>query len=832
MLSKFNDPLIKLLLIAAVVALVVGFVEKSYMEGLGILLAIILATVIAFFNEFKAGKEFDILNKVNDQMMVKVVRNGQATEIPKMDVVVGDVVLLEQGDEVPADGKLLEAFTLHINESTLNGESMPAAKVAEVVQCYETTYAPNIVLRGTVVTDGQGVAEITAVGDNTEIGATAREATTINEEKTPLNKQLTRLSSVIGKVGLAMAVAIFVLLLLHSWLVEHEISFPVDTDSIARILTCFMMAIALMVAVVPEGLPMSVTLSLAYSMRRMTRTNNLVRRMHATETMGAATVICTDKTGTLTQNKMRVYAHHFTTDDALVTESVALNSTAHLDLTNAAEVKPVGNPTEGALLLWLHDRGISYDAERRKTAVTDRLLFATEHKFMATRCVSPSTGEELIYVKGAPEVVMKRCASVPDDVHDLLSGYQQRGMRTLAFACKKAEASDKGELINLSQQLTFMGFVAIADPVRSDVGEAIQQCMDAGIEVKIVTGDTSATAVEIARQIGLWQPADTPEQQITGSDFAALSDEQALEAAGRIKIMSRARPTDKLRLVKLLQHRGEVVAVTGDGTNDAPALNHADVGLAMGSGTSVAKEAGDIILLDDSFNSIVNAVRWGRSLYRNIQRFIQFQLTINVIALVVVFVGPFLGIDFPLTVTQMLWVNLIMDTFAALALATEPPDNSVMKDKPRKVSDFIITRTMATHIFTYAAAFLMLLVGLLFWVVRGEIHAYDLSVFFTVFVLLQFWNLFNARCSGSCRSALRGLWENKVFVMIAVIILALQVVIVQFGGAVFRTVPLSLRDWLIIIAGTSVVLWAGEITRAIGRAKGEKVKGEKVKGEG
>ncbi len=461
LLSKFNDPLIKLLLFAAVLALVVGYIENSYMEGLGILSAIILATVIAFFNEFKAGKEFDILNKVNDQMMVKVVRNGQVTEIPKMDVVVGDVVMLEQGDEVPADGKLLEAFTLHINESTLNGESMPAAKVAEVVECYETTYAPNIVLRGTVVTDGQGVAEISAVGDSTEIGATAREATTINEEKTPLNKQLTRLSSLIGKLGLVMAVGIFALLVVRGWLVEQEIAFPLETESIARILTYFMMAVALMVAVVPEGLPMSVTLSLAYSMRRMTRTNNLVRRMHATETMGAATVICTDKTGTLTQNKMRVYAHHFNADDALVTESVVLNSTAHLDLTNAAEVKPVGNPTEGALLLWLHDRGISYDAERRKATVIDRLLFATEHKFMATRCVSPSTGEELIYVKGAPEVVMKRCASVPDGVQELLSDYQQRGMRTLAFAYRKAAPSDKDELINLSQQLTFIGFVAL-----------------------------------------------------------------------------------------------------------------------------------------------------------------------------------------------------------------------------------------------------------------------------------------------------------------------------------------------------------------------------------
>ncbi len=826
LLAKFNDPIIKLLLFAALLALVVGYFEGgSYVEGLGILAAVLLASLIAFFNEFKAEKEFDILNKVSDEAPVKVLRNGQATEVPKIDIVVADIVLLEQGDEIPADGRLLEAFSLHVNESSLNGESMPAAKVADVPAHYDTAYAPNVVLRGTTVTDGQGVMEVTAVGDASEIGQTAREATSINDEQTPLNKQLNRLSGIIGKLGIGIAVATFLLLAVRG-LLSGEISFSaLSLDDAHVLLVYFMVAVTLIVVAVPEGLAMSVTLSLAYSMRRMTRTNNLVRRMHATETMGATTVICTDKTGTLTQNKMRVHADHFDNTtmagDALVVESISLNSTAHLDRSNITEAHPVGNPTEGALLLWLFDRQIDYEAERRKATPVDRLLFTTENKFMATRCLSPSLGVEVIYVKGAPEMIMSRCAQLPEGVQNLLKTYQQRGMRTLAFAYKEIKPEVKGDLKELSQELCWLGFVAIADPVRADVGEAIKNCMDAGIEVKIVTGDTSATAVEIARQIGLWLPSDGTAQQITGAEFSALSDEQAQAVAGKIKIMSRARPADKLRLVKFLQKQGEVVAVTGDGTNDAPALNHADVGLSMGTGTSVAKEASDIILLDDSFNSIVNAVRWGRSLYRNIQRFIQFQLTINVLALVVAFAGPFIGVTLPLTVTQMLWVNLIMDTFAALALATEAPENSVMRNKPRKITDFIITHNMAVNIFSQAAVFIVLLLGMLFYYSHDNngLMPHEASVFFTVFVLLQFWNLFNARCSGSFKSAFSGLRENRVFLMIAGLILLLQILIVQFGGPVFRTDPLSLLEWCYIIAGTSVVLWIGEIIRAISRYK-------------
>jgi Ca2+-transporting ATPase len=822
LLGKFNDPLIKLLLFAALLSLVVGYFEHSYLEALGIITAVLLAVLVAFFNEYKAGKEFDMLNKVNDETPVKVFRNGQATTVPKRDLVKGDIVILEQGDEVPADGRVLECFSLYINEATLNGESMPAAKQAELAEHYITTYSPNALLRGTTVTDGQGVMEVTEVGDATEIGKTSREAAIESGEDTPLNKQLNRLGKVIGKTGIAVASAVFLLLALRDVLSGTAL-FPLSLQTLSIFLTYFMVAVALIVMAVPEGLAMSVTLSLAYSMRRMTRTNNLVRRMHATETMGATTVICTDKTGTLTQNKMHVHAAHFDRltkeQDDLVAESMALNSTAHLDLTNVTEAQPVGNPTEASLLLWLHERQIDYAELRAQAGITGRLSFTTENKFMATRCVSPALQKEVLYVKGGAEVVMKRCTDVPAGVQELLQDYQNRGMRTLAFAYREVQPGESADLLEGSVGLTYLGFVAIFDPVRKDVGAAIKSCMDAGIEVKIVTGDISATATEIARQIGLWNDDDDASRQITGAEFAALNDADAAEAAGRIKIMSRARPSDKLRLVKLLQQRNEVVAVTGDGTNDAPALNYANVGLSMGSGTSVAREASDIVLLDDSFNSIVNAVQWGRSLYGNIQRFVQFQLTINVAALVIAFLGPFVGVTLPFTVTQMLWVNLIMDTFAALALATEPPTRSVMNKKPRRVNDFLITPRMAKNIFGWAAVFLVILLGLLFWFghTAEGLTPYRLSLFFTVFVMLQFWNLFNARCLGSTNSAFYRLHKNVMFIAIALLILALQIAIVQFGGEVFRTEPLTRCDWITVILATSAVLWIGEIDRGIKR---------------
>jgi Ca2+-transporting ATPase len=824
-LEKFKDPIIRLLMAAAVIALVAAHFDpdSSYVEGLGILLAVFLATALAFVNEYKADKEFDILNQVNNEAAVKVIRNGKATEIPKCDVVVGDVVLLEQGDEAPADGDLLEALALSVNESTLNGESLPSHKTAGPAGSYTTAYPPNMVLRSTTITEGQGVLRVTAVGDATEIGKTAREATGTNSEETPLNKQLHRLSKVIGKIGFAVAAGTFVLLVARDAVAGIPFTWSLATFS--RLLTYFMVAVTLIVVAVPEGLAMSVTMSLAYSMRRMTRTNNLVRRMHACETMGATTVICTDKTGTLTQNHMRVQAAHFyvlhparpyVKDDEkrlhpFVALAIAANTTAHLDDESGA---PLGNPTEGALLYWLRKQGADYQKIRRDVTIVERSLFTTEKKYMATH-IQSAGGKPFIFIKGAPEIVLEKCtaASIPETTMHTLQSYQQHAMRTLVFAYRKAPAYPAGTLDEQLSRMTFLGFVAIADPVRPSVTDAIKDCLRAGIEVKIVTGDTSATTIEIARQTGLWDSSDEDGgRHITGGDFAALPDDEARQIAAQIKIMSRARPGDKLRLVKLLQQAGQVVAVTGDGTNDAPALNYANVGLAMGSGTSVAKNAGDIILLDDSFNSIVNAVRWGRSLYRNIQRFVQFQLTINVLALLVAFIGPFMGVRLPLTVTQMLWVNIIMDTFAALALATEPPGNGLMNRPPRRTSDFIITRPMATAIFSQAGVFLAILLGLLgyFLYTGQELTLYEQSVFFTTFVLLQFWNLFNARCTGVTTSAFHNLKNSKPFITIAALIFVLQIVIVQWGGEAFRTAPLRFRDWLVIIGGTSLVLWIGE----------------------
>ncbi|MDR0667695.1 MAG: calcium-translocating P-type ATPase, PMCA-type [Prevotellaceae bacterium] len=819
LLDKFKDPIIRLLIVAALVALVAGYFENSYTEGLGIIMAVLLATTIAFVNEYKAGKEFDILNQVNNETAVKVIRDGQPLEIPKQDVVVGDVVLLEQGDEVPADGLLLEALSLTVNESTLNGESMPSEKTAEPVETFLTAYSPNVLLRSTTITEGQGVMQVAAVGDATEIGKTARDATEISGEETPLNKQLNRLSKAIGKIGFTIAAGTFILLVLRDYL-GGELQFTPTLDTFNRLLMYFMIAVTLIVVAVPEGLAMSVTLSLAYSMRRMTRTNNLVRKMHACETMGATTVVCTDKTGTLTQNKMRVQDYYMLQSvpqglDPLVSRSVAVNTTSHLNASQA-----VGNPTEGALLQWLHENGVDYHEIRQQAVIIDRSLFSTEKKYMATHARFADR-EEYLFVKGAPEIILAQCTpeSLPFNIQTQLQNYQERAMRTLAFAYRIPDPDEKGPLDDRLRHMTFLGFVAITDPVRPDVEKAVRECLNAGIKVKIITGDTSATAIEIARQIGLWKPTEKSDRHITGSEFAALSDDDAREAARRLKIISRARPGDKLRLVKLLQLNRHIVAVTGDGVNDAPALNYANVGLSMGSGTSVAKSASDIILLDDSFNSIVNAVRWGRSLYRNIQRFLQFQLTINVVALLVAFIGPFIGVQLPLTVTQMLWVNLIMDTFAALALATEPPDETLMQHRPRRAAAFIIPRRIAFTILSQAGLFLAVLLGLLAWFGHNEngLTPTELTIFFSVFVMLQFWNLFNARCAGTAHSAFHNLKESSMFLTIATLILVLQIAIVQFGGDLFRTTPLSFNHWLLIIGGTSFVLWTGEIRRMIKR---------------
>ena len=832
-LEKFQDPVIRVLLVAAFFSLIISIIESEYAETIGIFFAIFLATGIGFYFEYDANKKFDLLNAVGEETPVTVIRNGKIHEIPRKDIVVGDIVILNTGEEVPADGTLLEAVSLQINESSLTGELMVNKTVDEAHFDEEATYPSNTVMRGTTVTDGHGIMRVDKVGDTTEIGKVARQATEQSEEQTPLNIQLTKLANLIGKAGFTIAALTFIIFTSkdlyayftsgaytgdwHSWL------------AIARIvLKYFMMAVTLIVVAVPEGLPMSVTLSLALNMRRMLKTNNLVRKMHACETMGAITVICTDKTGTLTQNLMQVYeAQVDNSQPDLVAEGIAVNSTAFLEEKAAGE-KPsgVGNPTEIALLLWLNGQGKDYMSLRTQAKVVNQLTFSTERKYMATLVDSPIRQKRILYIKGAPEIVMSKCNLPADTIaryNEQLLAYQNKAMRTLGIAYREiaeGESDDCATLVN-EGGLTFQGIFAISDPIRPDVPDAVKKCQSAGIGVKIVTGDTPGTATEIARQIGLWQPEDTERNRITGVEFAALSDEEALDRVLDLKVMSRARPMDKQRLVQLLQQKGAVVAVTGDGTNDAPALNHAQVGLSMGTGTSVAKEASDITLLDDSFHSIATAVMWGRSLYKNIQRFIVFQLTINVVALLSVLLGAFFGTELPLTVTQMLWVNLIMDTFAAMALASISPSMDVMNEKPRKRTDFIITPAMRNNILGVGLGFLVILMGLLayFKTLPGGMDVHHLTVFFTIFVMLQFWNLFNASVFGTNHSIFKDASHALGMLSVALIILVGQFLIVTFGGKVFRTEPLPLMEWLYIIGGTSIVLWIGEIWRGIQRLK-------------
>ena len=832
-LEKFNDPVIRILLVAAFFSFVISVIEGEYAETIGIFFAIFLATGIGFYFEYDANKKFDLLNAVGEETPVTVRRNGKIQEIPRKEVVVGDIVILNTGEEVPADGTLLEAISLQINESTLTGELMVNKTTDEASFDDEATYPSNEVMRGTTVTDGHGMMQVNRVGDATEIGKVATQATEQSNEETPLNIQLSKLAKFIEKVGFTIAILTFVIFTgkdLYQYLSVTNITGWHEWMHIARIvLKYFMMAVTLIVVAVPEGLPMSVTLSLALNMRRMLKTNNLVRKMHACETMGAITVICTDKTGTLTQNLMQV--HEAKVDETqmdLVAEGISANSTAFLEEAEEGK-KPsgVGNPTEVALLLWLNGQGKDYAQLRKEAKVINQLTFSTERKYMATLVQSPIQGKKVLYIKGAPEIIIGKCQGLSAEssasLHEKLLSYQNMAMRTLGIAYKfidEKASNDCAELVN-EGGMNFLGIFAISDPIRLDVPEAVGKCQSAGIGVKIVTGDTPGTATEIARQIGLWKPEDTERNRITGVEFAALTDEEALDRVLDIKVMSRARPMDKQRLVQLLQQKGAVVAVTGDGTNDAPALNHAQVGLSMGTGTSVAKEASDITLLDDSFHSIATAVMWGRSLYKNIQRFIVFQLTINVVALVSVLLGAFLGTELPLTVTQMLWVNLIMDTFAAMALASIPPSADVMNEKPRKTDDFIITKPMRYNILGVATCFLVILMSLIVYI-KGlpatEVPT-ALTAFFTIFVMLQFWNLFNASVFGTNHSIFKDSRHAVGMISVAGIILIGQIIIVEFGGKVFRTVPLTLTEWLYIIGATSLVLWVGEIYRWIQRLR-------------
>ena len=908
-LDKFSDPVIRVLIIAAIIALVIGIIEAEYAESLGILMAIFLATTLAFINEYRASKAFDLLNNVYDKTPVKVIRNHKFTQIYRQDLVVGDLVYIEQGDEVPADGELLESVSLLIDQAKITGESKAVKKMPKSpLECddySQKTYPHFQVYRSTIVAQGHGVFRVTAVGDHSEIGQLAQAVISIESASlTPLNLQLEKLSQLIGILGLLMAILTFlgllfqgflankivlntaqtyflILLIISSIIILIPVWFPIIEEGLNSlnllfkfppilgdnkvaswqnslgsglliffggisylyfqgwldninevllspsvgilILNYFMVAVTIIVVAVPEGLAMSVTLSLAYSMGKMATMNNLVRRMHACETIGAATVICSDKTGTLTQNKMQVEVANFPCLNCsdytqkevyqnLIYEGISANSTADLERTSKDGSSPIGNVTEGALLLWLDRQNVDYLTYRHHFNIIEQLPFSTEQKYMMTAGQSSVISGDILHLKGAPELILSRCSQQltatgirgldnKNEWLQIIHKYQEKGMRVLGFAYNYLETKVKEKNINLwDNELIWLGFFAITDPLRLDVKAAIESCFNSGIEIKIVTGDSQKTAEEIAKKLNLY-PLDNEKNiadyHLTGQEFNQLNDLQAKEVIKPLKVLSRATPLDKLRLVKLLQENGEVVAVTGDGTNDAAALKQAQVGLSMGSGTAIAKEASDIILLDDSFNSIVTGVMWGRSLYENIQRFLLFQLTINIVALGIAFFGLFIGISLPLTVTQMLWINLIMDTFAALALATEPPHQTVMNKPPRHPQDFIISPKMLKIISSTGLIFLLFLMGFLAYLERdGNVNNYELSIFFAVFVFLQFWNLFNTRCFGLQQWFWQGLAENKAFLAIATVIFLGQIAIVQWGGKIFRTVPLSWKDWL------------------------------------
>ena len=937
-LGKFDDPVIRILMIAAVLAIIVGVFSGKYFEGIGIIAAILLATVIAFWNEFKAGKEFDVLNRTSDQKPIKVHRDGRWTEVERKDLVVGDVIQLEQGYEIPADGVVLETASFQIDQAVLTGESMPVSKIVPINSC--VSWDPGIqqevpsyvVCRGTRVSEGSGIVRIDKVGDGTLWGKLGKAISEDVSSETPLDAQLEKLSKWIGVVGFSIAALTFVALIgrdaitgkvilpSHQWffagvlllsimtalvriwlpifydaceLLGSELSPPnwleaeglgpwgktiglgvlifvalvglgiflhlipvqpsgwMPLSFVMALLGYFMIAVTIIVVAVPEGLAMSVTLSLAYSMRRMMKTGTLVRKMSACETIGATTVVCSDKTGTLTQNRMQSHkvvapclnSHSCNTEGGfscihndycknLMKEAVAANTTAHLEKTTGAQSRPIGNPTEGALLLWLEGQGGDYIQIREAFNAEKQMPFDTKRKFMATVGLSRIDGIRRLHVKGAPEIVLKNCSSIFTDkgvqpldnsqrelILSSLLQYQKRGFRALGFAYRDLQPLQAAGQFTDSdcENLVWLRFVAIEDPIREEVPAAVEVCRGAGIEVKMVTGDHPETAEEVARQLGLQKGVLSPGEHVTGHDFGKMSDEAAEKAVGAIKILSRALPEHKERLVRLLRKIGHVVAVTGDGVNDAPAMKHANVALSMGSGTDVAKECSQVVLLNDSFATIESAVMWGRALYQNIQRFIVFQLTVNVAALGVAFLGPFIGVEIPLTVIQLLWVNLIMDTFAALALATEPPHKEVMTRPPRDSEAFIVTREMGKWIFGFGGAFLVLLIAALLYIKKGGVSEHELSLFFSVFVMLQFWNLFNARVFGLEQSALNGFWQNKAFIGIAAGIFVSTIAMVQVGGEVFRTQPLPVMEWVYVIAGTSIVLWVGELARFIGR---------------
>ncbi len=798
-LQKFDDPIIKILLLAVTISLIVSLVQGSgFLDTIGIIVAILLATGIAFFNEYRSSREFDILNAHRDDMGVKAIRDGHPTSVPSRDIVVGDLILLEAGDAVPADGWLSISDDLNSDESAFTGESEPVRKDIQ-----------SRVLKGSFVTAGKGRMIAAAVGDSAQMGLIAASLGIDHATQTPLEHKLEALAGIISKFGYAMAVLICGTLFIRGLMFGEVTGLNIETAN--HILHYVMLAVVIVVAAVPEGLPMSVALSLSLAMRKMTKANCLVRRLIACETIGSATTVCTDKTGTLTKNQMEVVASSAGnpvrpenlpgTPSEWITLTAAVNGTAHLE-EREGRVIVIGNSTEGALNRWLRQHKLDYQQLRAETTVTKQYLFDGKRKRMST--VVTLEGNPYLLVKGAPEIISGLCTVKPDlgGVSELAS----RAMRTLAFAHKMIIDGDESET-----GLTWDGYVGIRDPLRDDIAASVASCQSAGIRVRMVTGDNPETARAIARDAGILQQGTV----VTGTEFRTLTEDQQVTAAQELDVMARAEPMDKLLLVTALQKTGAVVAVTGDGTNDAPALKHADVGLAMGiAGTEVAREASDIILLDDSFGSITNAVLWGRSLYENIQRFLLFQLTINFSACLLIFIASLMGFPEPFTIIQILWINIIMDTLAAFALCSEAPHAGLMKHRPiphdaKIISPFMWISIIVTGAFFIIGGMLQIATGFLGGTTAAEIN----TVFFAAFIIAAVWNGINCRAlDGKMPAFFRG--NPTFFVVMGVIVLA-QILIIQYGGMIFGTVPLSLHQWIVIVIATASVLVIGLLLRTV-----------------
>ena len=827
-----TEPMLVMLIFAAIITLGVNIAryftggEYNFLECAGIFCAIALSVVITIITEGKSAKAFEELNRINEDTLVKVIRDGEPTLVPQRDIVVGDVLLVETGDKIVADGRLLSSVDLSVNESSLTGESMPVSKDAEAACSDATPVAEraNMLYSGCFVAAGTGKLLVTGVGNDTEFGQIAKELGTIEKASTPLQEKLDRLGKQITVMGCTAAGIVFTIEIV-TFLMNNTFNWETVSDA-------FITSIVLIVAAVPEGLPTIVAVSLALNIIKMSRENALVKKMIACETIGCVNIICSDKTGTLTENKMTVHtiwAGGEKLEPAELADPVLLRNFC---INGNANVTPegdgwnfIGNPTECSLLVAAHKAGYDYQQLRHDADVVRVFPFSSQNKDMSTivREKDASGAEQLmLYVKGNPEKVLSMCAGVSDEEREridaLMEDYQSHAGRLLGFAHRELAGFDDEAQEDVERDLVFDGFVVISDPLSPDVYDAIRRCREAGIEVKMLTGDNIRTARAIANELHMLEDGHIA---VEAADIEAMSDDELSDALGRIQVIARSTPLVKMRVVKLLKARGNVVAVTGDGINDAPAIKNADVGIAMGiAGTEVTKEASDMVLLDDSFSTILKAVQWGRGIYENFKRFIQFQLTVNVSSVIVVVFSILAGFEAPFTALELLWINIIMDGPPALTLGLEPIRDDLLQHEPTRRDASILDRTMLFRIFANGIYISAIFMAQHFWNFLGCAEGEKATVLFTLFVLMQLLNAFNCRELNNV-PMLKNVGNNKLMLAVFGLVLSMQFAITEFGAAVFGTVPLSAALWgKMLLCAVSVVI-VDEAVKAVRRAMGK-----------